>query len=96
MYVFTQDYSLLYISPGIKLSFPISNIWFTATYSQEYIRFFGKHLEPFNDVIDHRIDIGLKFYKDNLSTEIYYPLRLDEEVVEWYYGGIVFGVNYRF
>lgn len=91
-------YGLYYDSPGLKLSIPITKFWFTIIYSKEFIRYSGDiGNSQRTDVIDKRIDIGLKMYKPkDLSFEIYYPLRLDKEVIDWYTGGIVVGVNKRF
>ena len=93
------EYYITYDSPGIKLAVPIKNIWLTATFGKEYIRY---HVNDENysgiktDVIDKRIDIGLKFYKTKrTSIEFYYPLRLDDEVIPWWTGGIVMSANYR-
>jgi hypothetical protein len=93
-----HGYGLLYTAPGPKLSIPFWNTWFTVFYSREYIMYFGgEHLTRTYDDIDHRIDFGLKFYKSEQSSmEIYYPLRLDPDVVPWWTGGIVLGINYLF
>lgn len=93
------EYYITYDSPGIKFSAPIKNVWLTATFGKEYLRY---HVNDENysgikkDVIDKRIDLGLKFYKTKeLSLEFYYPLRLDDDVIPWWTGGIVISANYR-
>lgn len=93
------EYWITYYSPGIKLSVPIKNVWLTATYGKEYLKYHVQregYTGSETDVIDTRIDIGLKFYKSkNTSIEFYYPLRLDREVIPWWTGGIVASMNYR-
>lgn len=91
-------YSLAYTAPGIKLAVPIKNHWLTLTYGKEFIQYYnGSGERDGTSVIDTRIDIGLKMYKNNnTSMEIYYPLRLDKEVIDWWTGGIVLGINKRF
>lgn len=93
------EYSITYNSPGIKIGIPIKNVWLTGTFGKEYLRY---HVEDEfysgrkSDVIDKRIDIGLKFYKSKKrSIEVYYPLRLDDDIISWWTGGIVFSMNYR-
>ena len=93
------EYYITYDSPGIKFSVPIKNVWLTATFGKEYLRY---HVNDENysgikkDVIDKRIDLGLKFYKTKeISLEFYYPLRLDDDVIPWWTGGIVISANYR-
>jgi len=93
------EYSITYTSPGIKIAFPIKNVWLTGTFGKEYLRY---HIEDEfysgrkTDIIDKRIDIGLKFYKSKTkSIEVYYPLRLDDDIIPWWTGGIVFSMNYR-
>jgi len=99
MWVALAEYAITYDAPGIKLAVPIKNVWLTATYGKEFLRY---HVPqeglsvPKKDVIDKRLDIGLKFYKSKTkSIEVYYPLRLDDDVIPWWTGGIVMSMNYR-
>lgn len=100
MLVPNGEYYISYYAPGLKFSVPINNVWLTATYGKEYLRY---HVEyegysgPNTDVIDRRIDIGLKFYESkNTAIEFYYPIRLDKDVIPWWTAGVVASYNYRF
>lgn len=91
-------YGLGYVSPGIKLSVPIDKFWFTLVYGKEFIRFSNNvDRDRRTATIGKRLDFGLKMYKDeNASVELYYPVRLEPDVIAWYTGGLVIGLNKRF
>lgn len=86
----------IYTAPAIKYQQNISNVWIALSYGREYGRiYYGGDQESENYQMDHRIDVGLRVYKEPRgSVEFYIPFRIGDRF-PLSYTGVGFNVYYR-